>query len=72
MPEHLYRKYLRMLRWELKKGGMDYNLYKGDRFLCSIKIIHSKGVKREVSPSSIRKTEQYCEEMGLKWPPKKK
>lgn len=72
IPEHLFYRYLRILGWRLEKGGIDYNLYNGDHFLCSIKIIHSKGKKREISPSSVRKTEKLCEEKGLQWPPKKK
>lgn len=72
IPEHLYLKHLKALGLKLLKGGIDYNLYNGDRFLCSIKIIHGKGKKREVSSSSVRKTINICEELGLKWPPKKK
>ena len=72
IPEHLFNRYLRILGWRLEKGGIDYNLYNGDHFLCSIKIIHSKGKKREVSPSSVQKTKKLCEEKGLQWPPKKK
>ncbi|MBU6382946.1 MAG: hypothetical protein KGR16_01345 [Verrucomicrobia bacterium] len=72
IPEHLYERYLKILGWHLEKGGVDYNLYEGKHFLCAIKIIHAKGKKREVSPASVRKTERICEQMGLKWPPKKK
>lgn len=73
IPEHLFRKHLRNLGWHLEKGSIDYNLYdhKHD-FLGSIKIDHGKGKKREVSPTSVRKTERLCEERGLTWPPKKK
>lgn len=73
MPEHLFRKYLRLLGWELEKGSIDYNLRNEQRgFLCAIKIEHGKGKKREVSPTSVRKTEHLCKERGLVWPPKKK
>ncbi len=73
LEEALYRKYIRNLEWKLEKGGIDYNLYDHeDHFLCSIKIMHAKGKKREVSPSSVRKTEKLCQERGLKWPPSKK
>lgn len=72
VPEHVYLRYLRVLRWRLEKGGIDYNLYEGKHLLCSIKIIHAKGKKREVSASSIRKTMKLCEEQGISWPPKKK
>ncbi|NGX62319.1 MAG: hypothetical protein K940chlam9_01816 [Chlamydiae bacterium] len=73
IEESEYRKYLKKLGFHLRKGGIDYNLYtESGGFLCSIKIIHSRGKKREVSPSSVRKTEKICKERGLKWPPKKK
>lgn len=70
------RKYLALLRfvgWDLEKGGMDYNLVdEKRRFLCSIKVIHAKGKKREVAASSVRKTEQEFKERGWVWPPQKK
>jgi len=73
IPEHQYLKYLRILGWRLEKGSMDYNLYNGKgQFLCSIKIGHAKGKKREVVAESIRKTTKFCEKEGLTWPPKKK
>jgi hypothetical protein len=73
IPEHEFLRYLRELGWYLKKGGIDYNLYESHSiFLCSIKVCHSKGCKREVSPTSVRKVEKLCKERGLKWPPGKK
>lgn len=73
IPEHQYLKYLRLLGWRLEKGGIDYNLYNGnDLFLCSIKIAHGKGKKREIVAESVRKTERLCEKEGLTWPPRKK
>lgn len=72
IPEHVFLRHLRLLGWTLKKGSIDYVLYNGDQLLCSIKIIHAKGKKREASPTSIRKVEKLCEERGLKWPPTKK
>jgi hypothetical protein len=73
IPEHQYLKYIRLLDWDLRKGGIDYNLYdENNHFLCSIKIAHGKGKKREVVPGCIRKTQKICEERGLKWPPRKK
>lgn len=72
IPEQVYLRYIRMLGWRLVKRGMDYNLYQGEWMMCSIKIIHAKGKKREVSPASVRKTAKLCEEQGLEWPPKKK
>lgn len=71
IPEKDFLRHLRLLGWTLKKGGIDYNLYDGESFLCSIKIIHAKGRKREASATSVRKIEKLCEERGLKWPPKK-
>jgi hypothetical protein len=73
IAEHEFLRYLRAIGWHLKKGGIDYNLYDHRMsFLCSIKINHSKGSKREVSPTSVRKIEKLCKERGLKWPPGKK
>ena len=73
IPEHDFLRMLREIGWHLKKGGIDYNLYDERlHFLCSIKISHSKGKKREVVPGSVRKVERLCEERGIKWPPRKK
>ena len=72
IPEQLFRKYLKALGLRLVKGGIDYNLYEGEHFLCAIKIMHGKGKKREVSPESVRKIEKICAKMGKEWPPKKK
>lgn len=72
IPEQLYMRYLKILGLQLKKGSIDYNLYEGTHFLCSIKIMHGKGKKREVSPDSVRKTKNICEKMGQEWPPRKK
>lgn len=73
LPEHLFKQYLRMIGWDLEKGSIDYNLYnqKG-HFLCAIKINHGKGKKREVSPRSVRKVQQLCDEREIVWPPRKK
>lgn len=72
-PVEENRKFIRRLGWHLQKGGIDYNLYDKDKkFLCSIKIIHAKGKKREVAPSSVCKTMKFCEERNKKWPPPKK
>jgi hypothetical protein len=72
IAEQLFNRYLKILGLRLEKGGIDYNLYQSDRFLCSIKIVHAKGKKREVSADSVRKTAKICEQLGLVWPPKKK
>jgi len=73
LEERKYLTLLKLVDWSLEKGGVDYNLIdeKG-HFLCAIKILHAKGKKREVSASSIRKTELEFKERGWIWPPKKK
>lgn len=73
LEERKYLAYLKLAGWSLKKSGVDYNLLdeKG-RFLCAIKIIHAKGKKREISASSIRKTQYEFKERGLSWPSLKK
>ena len=53
IPEQLYRKYIKMLGLQLEKGGIDYSLCEGKQYLCTIKIMHSKGKKWEVAPDSI-------------------
>lgn len=73
LDEHVYLKYLKVVNWSLKKGGIDYNLYdENGVFICTIKIAHGKGKKKEVIAHSVHKTEQKFKEKGLKWPPKKK
>jgi hypothetical protein len=73
LEERKYLAYLRLVGWSLEKSGFDYNLCneKGN-FVCTIKIMHGKQKKREISAASIRKTEIKFEERGLLWPPKKK
>lgn len=73
IDESTYLRYLKDVKWRLEKGGIDYNLYdeKGI-FVCSIKINHGQGKKREVIAFSVHKTEKKFKERGLKWPPKKK
>ena len=73
IEERTYLEYLEIVGWRLVKGGIDYNLFddKGI-FMCSIKINHGKGKKREVIAFSVHKTEKKFKERGLKWPPKKK
>lgn len=73
MDESTYLGHLKIVGWSLKKGGIDYNLYddKGV-FMCTIKISHGKGKKREVVAFAVNKTEKKFKEKGLKWPPKKK
>jgi len=73
LDEKKYLAYLKKVGWNLQKGGIDFNLYDGNgKFLVSIKIDHGKGKKREVSASSIRKTEIEFKERGWRWPPEKK
>lgn len=73
LEERKYTSYLKVVGWNLIKGGIDYNLVdETGNYLCSIKIIHAKGKKREISASSIRKTEQEFKERGWSWPPPRK
>lgn len=73
LEERKYLRYLKMVGWDLVKGGIDYSLCDTNgKYLCTIKILHSKGKKREVSASSIRKTEHEFKERGWTWPPEKK
>lgn len=73
LEELKYIRYLKMVGWACKKGSIDYNLCdENGNYLCSIKVMHGKGRKREVSSSSVRKTEQEFKERGWQWPPKKK
>lgn len=73
LEEKKYLAYIQRVGWVLSKGGIDFNLYdENNKYLCTIKVNHSKGKKREVSASSIRKTELEFEERGWLWPPKKK
>ncbi len=73
LQERTYLEYLKSVGWKLIKGSIDYNLM-DDRgiFMCSIKICHGNGKKREVVAFSVHKTEKKFKERGLKWPPKKK
>ena len=73
LEERKYLAFLKLAGLSLVKSGGDYNLLdENGRVLCAIKIIHAKGKKREVSASSIRKTEHEFKERGLSWPPQKK
>lgn len=73
LEERKYRSYLKRVGWGLEKGSIDYSLCNenGD-YICTIKVLHAKGKKREISSSSIRKTEKKFKERGWPWPPKKK
>lgn len=73
IEERAYKEFLKIVGWKLVKGSIDYNLFdeKGI-FVCSIKITHGKGKKREVAAFSAQKTERKFKERGLQWPPKKK
>jgi len=73
LEEEKYVALLKTVNWSLKKASIDYNLIdENGCYLCSIKIDHGKGKKREVSSSSIRKTKKEFNERGWLWPPKKK
>ena len=73
MEEGAYTANLRIAGWRLTKAGIDYSLLdeKG-MFVCTIKISHGKGKKREVVAPHVQKTEKKFKERGLKWPPQKK
>ena len=73
MEEGVYLTYLKVVGWSLVKGGIDYNLFDENRvFVCTIKISHGKGKKREVIAPHVLKTEKKFKERGFKWPPQKK
>ncbi len=73
LEERKYIAYLKLVGWSLEKGGIDYSLCdESGNYICTIKVIHGKGKKREVSASSVRKTEQEFKERGWLWPPQKK
>ena len=73
MEESTYIAYLKIVGWRLSKAGIDYSLFdeKGV-FICTIKISHGKGKKREVIAPHVQKTEKKFKEKVLKWPPLKK
>jgi len=73
MEERSYRALLKAVNWRLEKGSIDYNLYdENGIFVCTIKIAHGKGAKKEVVAHSVHKTGQKFKERELQWPPKKK
>ena len=73
MPEKEFRQYIKLVGWNLLKGGTDWNLYneKGN-FVCVIVIAHGKNTEKGVKAYSVDKTKKAFKEAGLKWPPKKK
>ena len=73
MEESTFLGYLKVVAWSLVKGGIDYNLFdERGIFVCSIKILHGKGRKREVAALSVHKTEKKFKERGFQWPPRRK
>ncbi len=73
MEEAVYVAYLKMVGWRLSKAGIDYSLLdEAGAFVCTIKVGHGKGKKREVIAPHVQKTEKKFKERGLKWPPHKK
>ena len=73
IKEKDYRNYLKRVGWKLVKGHIDYKLLDEDeKFLCTIKISHSKKGEKGVVPHSVKKTMKKFEERGWSWPPKKK
>lgn len=73
MEEATFVAYLKIVGWSLAKAGIDYSLYdENGAFVCTIKISHGKGKKREVIAPHVQKTGKKFKERGLKWPPQKK
>lgn len=73
LEERKYLALLKLVGWSLVKAGIDYSLCnENGNHLCTIKIMHSKGKKREISARSINKTEKIFKNRGYKWPPEKK
>ena len=67
-----YEKFIKIAKWKLEKGKIDWNLYNANgEFICSIIIAHGKNTKSEVTALSVNKTKKAFEERGLPWPPKK-
>ena len=72
LDESIYRKYLKIIGWKLEKGSIDHKLLDvQDKFVCTIKISHGKGKKKEIGAFYVDKTKKHFKERGLKWPPKK-
>lgn len=73
LKEKEYRKYLKMAGWCLVKGSIDYKLLdESEKYVCTIKIAHSKNGEKGVVPDSVNKTKKEFELRGLTWPPRKK
>lgn len=73
LDEKNYRKFIRMVGWDLVKGGIDYKLLdENGIYVCTIKIAHSNRGKQEVPAHSVQKTEREFKHRGWVWPPKKK
>jgi len=73
IPEKIFLRYLKMVKWTLEKGSIDYKLCdENGKFLHFIKISHGSQKKREVVPASVRSTEKAFKERGWSWPPNKK
>ena len=66
MEESTYIAYLKMVGWKLSKAGIDYSLFdENGMYVCTIKISHGKGKKREVIAPHVQKTEKKFREKGL-------
>ncbi len=73
IDEKIYRQYLKLVKWSLIKGSIDYKLYDEEgTFPCAIKIAHGKNSKQEVVAHSVHKTELEFKKRGWSWPPQKK
>ncbi len=73
LDEKTYRKFLKMVGWDLVKGKIDHKLLdENGIYVCTIQISHSKRGKQEVPAYSVQKTEREFKFRGWSWPPKKK
>ena len=68
-----FEQYLKMVGWNLEKGGIDWNLYdENGCFVCSIKISHGSRTNHEVTAVSVKKVECAFKKRDFVWPPQKK
>ncbi len=71
MDPKIFKKYLRLLGWSIRKSRVDWSVYdeNGD-FVCSIIISHGN-TKSEVVAHSVHKVKTKVIEKGKTWPPTK-
>jgi hypothetical protein len=59
LNEKAYRKFLKLVKWDLVKGKIDYKLLdENGIYICTIQISHSKQGKQEITAYSVQKTER--------------